>query len=102
MARIKIDSSTVIGKIKPMHAVGQAPLAGLGKSYFDNFHYLTEISAPYSRLHDVSGLFGGGVLVDIPNVFRNFDADENDPDAVKRMPFYLRLLSACKSDEASE
>lgn len=79
MANIKINPSVTTGKIKPMHAVGQAPLAGLGKEHFHNFHYLTEMGAPYSRLHDVRGLFGGGVFVDIPNVFRNFDADENDP-----------------------
>ncbi|MBR2467303.1 MAG: hypothetical protein IKB38_10300 [Clostridia bacterium] len=79
MAIININTSEVVGKIKPMHAVGQAPIMGLGKKHFDSFHYLTEIKAPYSRLHDVRGLFGGGVFVDIPNVFRNFDADENDP-----------------------
>ncbi|MBR5615715.1 MAG: hypothetical protein IKW66_02735, partial [Clostridia bacterium] len=39
----------------------------------------TEAGIPYSRLHDVGGSFGGGKYVDIPNIFRNFDADENDP-----------------------
>ena len=43
------------------------------------FHYVTEAGIPYSRLHDVGGVFGGGRFVDIPNVFRNFDADETDP-----------------------
>ena len=28
---------------------------------------------------DVAGAYGGGVFVDIPNIFRDFDADENDP-----------------------
>lgn len=79
MANIKIDTNAVVGKIKPMHAVGQAPIAGLGKKHFSKFHYLTDINVPYARLHDVRGLFGGGVFVDIPNVFRDFNADENDP-----------------------
>ena len=43
------------------------------------FHYLTEAGIPYSRLHDVGGAFGQGKYVDIPNIFRDFDADENDP-----------------------
>ena len=80
MATIKIDTSKVIGKIKPMHAVGQPPTAGLGKNISSHYHYLTEIGAPYSRLHDVGGVFGGGKFVDIPNIFRNFDADEFDFD----------------------
>lgn len=45
----------------------------------DSFHYLTEAGIPYSRLHDVEWAFGGGKYVDIPVIFRNFDADENDP-----------------------
>ena len=77
MAIIKIDTSKTIGKIKAMHAGGQPPLGG--KGYNEYFHYLTEAGIPYSRLHDVGGAFGGSRFVDIPNVFRNFDADENDP-----------------------
>ena len=30
-------------------------------------------------MHDVGGHFGENYFVDIPNLFRNFDADENDP-----------------------
>ena len=42
--------------------------------------HLTNANIPYSRLHDVNGNFGGGRFVDIPNIFRNFDADVDDPD----------------------
>ena len=77
MALIKVDTSKVERKIKPMHAGGQPPLGG--KGYNQYFHFLTEAGIPYSRLHDVGGAFGGSRFVDIPNVFRNFDADENDP-----------------------
>ncbi len=45
------------------------------------FHYLTEANIPYSRLHDVGGWFGGNMYVDIPNIFRDFNADESDPDS---------------------
>ena len=63
-------------RIKPMHAVGQPPLLGLESKLF---HYLEEASIPYSRLHDVGGWFGHNMYVDIPNIFRDFDADVNDP-----------------------
>ena len=51
----------------------------VGRRFSDMMHYLTEAGIPYSRLHDVGGVFGGGRFVDIPNIFRNFDADVNDP-----------------------
>ena len=80
MAEIIIDTQKIIDKIRPMHAVGQPPLGG-GIAYngYKHFHYLTDASIPYSRLHDVGGIYGGGRYVDIPNIFRDFDADENDP-----------------------
>ncbi len=71
-----VDFTKEVGKIKPMHGVGQPPMLGVGTGYF---HYLTEAKIPYSRLHDVGGAYGGNMYVDIPNVFRDFDADENDP-----------------------
>ena len=76
MSHIKVDLTKAIKSIKPMHAGGQPPLSG---SRTHHFHYMTEAGIPYSRLHDVGGTYGGGRYVDIPNIFRNFDADENDP-----------------------
>ena len=77
MARITINQSKKIKPMKAMHGGGQPPLGG--KNMVGYFHYMTEAGIPFSRLHDVGGPFGGGRFVDIPNVFRNFDADENDP-----------------------
>lgn len=78
MAGIIVDNDRVIGKIKPMHGVGQPPIVGMDCSRMD---YLAEASVPYSRLHDVGGAYGGGRFVDIPNLFRDFDADPTDPEA---------------------
>lgn len=75
MANIKIDLSTPIKKIKPLHGGGQPPSPTSTLRY----HYLTEAGIPFSRLHDVGGAFGSNRFVDIPNIFRDFDADENDP-----------------------
>lgn len=78
MAKIQIDFSKSLGSIKPMHGVGQPPFYGVN---FDMFRYLQEAGIPFSRLHDVQGVYGGGRFVDIPNLFRNFDADPTDPNS---------------------
>lgn len=74
---MRMDFGRVTGRIKPMHAVNNPPFAG--GANFKNFHYLKDAGIPYVRLHDTGGVYGGHVFVDIPNLFRNFDADENDP-----------------------
>ena len=75
MVNIKVDFSKNIGKIKPMHGVGQPPMKGLS---LEHFEYLREAAIPFSRLHDVAIPYGGFRFVDIPNIFRDFDADVND------------------------
>ena len=75
--RFAIDPSRILGPVKPVNGVGQPPFFGIGG--FPMFHYLKEAGIPFSRLHDVGGMFGRNVFVDIPNVFRDFDADETDP-----------------------
>lgn len=77
MAKITVNTAKAVKQMKPMHGGGQPPVLGNAKNTY--FHYLTEAGIPFSRLHDVGGAFGGGKYVDIPNVFPNFDADENDP-----------------------
>ena len=74
--KITVDFSNIKGQFKAMHGVGQPPMTGLSNSLF---HYLTRAGIPYSRLHDVGSWMGHGLYVDIPNLFRDFDADENDP-----------------------
>ena len=77
MSKIYVSENEIIGKIKPMHAGGQPPVTSNASDVF--FHYLTEAGIPYSRLHDVGGAFGAGKFVDIPNIFRDFNADVDDP-----------------------
>ena len=73
----KIDFDSPNGVINAVNGVGQPPVMYFGNTRL--FHYLKEAGIPYSRLHDVGGAYGGFIYVDIPNVFRDFDADENDP-----------------------
>lgn len=86
--KITADFSRVTGKVKPMHGIGQPPF---NFSDFSMFRYLKQAGIPYSRLHDVGGWLGGGLYVDIPNLFRDFSADENDP-ASYDFAFTDRLL----------
>ena len=74
--KITANFAKPVGRIKAMHGVGQPPFPHMSPDYM---HYLTEAHVPFSRLHDVGGLFGGNMYVDIPNIFRDFSADENDP-----------------------
>lgn len=77
MAKITVNTDKIVKRMKPMHGGGQPPIGGVSLTPY--FHYMTEAGIPFSRLHDVGGPYGGNRFVDIPNIFRNFDADENDP-----------------------
>ena len=72
------DFNRTIGTIKPMNGVGQPPFAGTD---FSMIQYLKEAKIPYSRLHDVGGAYGGFRWVDVPNLFRDFSADETKEES---------------------
>ena len=74
--KIQANFERVTGKIRPLHGVGQPPFTGIN---FDMFSYLRDANIPFSRLHDVGGAYGGFRWVDIPNLFRDFNADPLDP-----------------------
>ena len=74
--QLLIDFENRLGKIKPMHSVGQPPINATNLSLCS---YLQQAHIPYARLHDVGGPYGGSRYVDIHNIFPNFDADENHP-----------------------
>ena len=92
MKELFVDFDRSAGRIKPMHGVGHAPFLGI--KYFDPMDHLARAGIPFVRLHDI-GLtqMVGPHLVDIPNVFPNFDADENDPVSYD-FAFTDRLVSA--------
>ena len=82
MISINVDFSKPIARIKEMHQVGQPPFAPSRLSLdFSPMQLLRDAGISYSRLHDVGGAFGSNRYVDIPNIFRDFDADENDPES---------------------
>ena len=80
MFTLNIDAKKLTGtKIKPMHGVGQPPAQYFFGLDFSMFKYLSKAGIPFSRLHDVAGMFGGSHFVDVPNLFPNFDADVDNP-----------------------
>ena len=76
--RVVVDPGSVLGPVKPVNGVGQPPMVGALEDW-ELMPFLKEAGVPYSRLHDVGGWMGQGLYVDIPNLFPDFDADENDP-----------------------
>ena len=75
---ISVDFSKKTGKrIMPLHGVNSGPRT---KSFvYDARPQFVKLGIPSVRLHDVEYPFGSGEYVDIPCIFKNFDADENDP-----------------------
>ncbi len=72
--KITVDWDKSAGKMKPLHGVNNSPVKLNG-----DLPEFREAGIPFMRPHDTYGLFGGNVYIDIPNIFRNFDADPNDP-----------------------
>ena len=76
---VSVDFGRTAGEVKPVHGVGQPPF--IGRNY-KLFKCLEDAHIPYSRLHDVGGAVSGqGIYVDIPNLFKDFDADPENPDS---------------------
>ena len=76
---MRITENTT-GPIKELNGVNCAPYeqrGGENQKRIDSF--FKYLGIPRSRLHDCCGKWGGTYFVDVPNIFRDFDADENDP-----------------------
>ncbi len=80
MQIIKIDLSQNGGKIKPMNAVNNGPVSDR-RAQRGNDETYKAAHIPYARNHDASFHtgYGGEHTVDVHRIFKNFDADENDP-----------------------
>ena len=81
---IKADFSSSKGPMRPVHGVNNGPQTD--DFMMDATELFREIGIPYSRLHDTEGSYGCGEFVDIPAVFKCFDADPSDP---KSYNFFL-------------
>lgn len=81
MENFKFDLKATGGKIKPMNAANNGPVVGAVRTGSNNLELYKALEIPYARNHDASffSLYGGEHTVDVHRIFKNFDADENDP-----------------------
>lgn len=71
------DFADIKGEIKPIHGVGGGPVGGRFRT--NKVKEFRQAHIPYSRLHDPEGQMGSGEFVNIHCIFKNFDADADDP-----------------------
>lgn len=81
---IVFDFGKQVADMKPVHGVNNGPVTS---SFMrDASELFKRAGIPYSRLHDTEGAYGAGQFVDIPCIFKNFDAD---PDDEKSYDFFM-------------
>ncbi len=91
MMDFTIDFSKKIGEVKPVNGVCNGPSKFTAK-YFEKAHI------PFSRLHDMRTHFHD--CCDVPSIFRDFDADENDPASYDftLSDYYIEKIKECGTD----
>ena len=75
--KISIEFKKPQGPIKPLHGVNRSPIRLMA----NKINEFEAAGIPFVRTHDCGGAYGRGIFIDIPNLFRDFDADENSPDS---------------------
>lgn len=98
MKTITVDFDQVTGKVKPVHGVNNGPLER--DFSYDLRTFFKQARIPYSRLHDTEGCYGAGHFVDVPAIFKNFDADETLPENYDFVctDAYLQGIKDCGTD----
>ena len=73
--KLDIHFRKILGAIKPLHGVNRAP----ARFKEDKIEEIEAAGIPFVRTRDCGGAYGRNIFVDIPNIFRDFEADENSP-----------------------
>lgn len=96
--RLSFDISAPEGRIRPLHGVNNGPVSLWDGSAFrcDATELFRRAGIYRVRTHDTEYPFGSEQFVDVPCIFPNFDADENDPANYFFGPTdaFLRAVSA--------
>ena len=97
MKNVFVDFSQVIRPMKPLHGVNNGPLTC--NFTRDARPLFIDAGIPFSRLHDTEYPFGSGEFVDIPCIFKCFDADVNDPASYnfELTDLYLQAINECNT-----
>ncbi|MBR6790135.1 MAG: hypothetical protein IKM31_04635 [Oscillospiraceae bacterium] len=80
MNNITVNFANHTGPVKPMHSVNNGPGGSVVRGT-SNQELLRAAGIPFSRNHDAS--FSNEHRVDVHRIFKDFDADENDPASYK-------------------
>jgi xylan 1,4-beta-xylosidase len=90
MKTITVDFAESIGVVKPLHGVNNGPITFGG--LLDVSHYFRELGVPYVRIHDPN--WPHPREVDIPQIFRQEEADADDPKSYdfSRTDTYLQSI----------
>lgn len=83
MVSINIRFADTIGRIKPMHAVNNAPVRPRSSQCRGNFDTFKQLALPYARTHDasLSEIYGSQHVLDVHCIFPDLTRDPDDPDA---------------------
>ncbi|MBE6645473.1 MAG: hypothetical protein E7612_08900 [Ruminococcaceae bacterium] len=78
---LNLNFSNVLGKIKVLNGMNNGPTKPSVRG-MSNFESYKALEIPYARNHDASFCtsYGGEHTVDVHRIFKNFDADENNPE----------------------
>lgn len=81
MENFSFDLKATGNAIKHMNAVNNGPVMSGIRIKSGNSDLYKALEIPYARNHDASfyNMYGGEHTVDVHRIFKNFDADENDP-----------------------
>ena len=98
MSILAVNFEKQLGKVKIMHSVNNGPTGSKVRATSGNFAAFREAQIPYARNHDASFYAGYGAehTVDVHHIFRNFDADVNDPASYdfERTDIYLQDMES--------
>lgn len=93
---IDIDFAEAVGPVKMMHCVNNGPRPFRPDQTKTNFKSYQALEIPYARTHDSTDEndWGGPFTVDVHQIFRNFDADANDPASYDFLgtDIYMKIL----------
>ena len=80
---LNVKFSETIGKMKPMHAVNNAPVRPMKSQWRSNFDTFKALKIPYARTHDasLSEIYGAQHVMDVHCIFTDFSRDPDDPTA---------------------
>ena len=78
MTTLSADFNKPVKKIRPLHGFNNAARQ---TDYGEVLPAFLALRPPAVRLHDTAYPYGGGHYVDVNNIFRDFSADPDDPDA---------------------